>query len=136
MTSYIPVSLRQQVVHRAEEKYEYCRIHQNFSTYTHEIDHVLAVKHGGETISENLVLSCLPCNRRKGSDLTSIDPFTGEITPLFNPRLQTWTDHFTLVDDHILGITPSGRTTVFLLKFNEPTRLQIRQVLISQKLYP
>jgi HNH endonuclease len=135
MTSYIPTALRHLIIDRAQGKCEYCLIHQDFSIYTHEIDHVVAVKHGGETIAENLVLSCLPCNRYKGSDLTSIDPVTGQIAPLFNPRLNHWTEHFQIENSYILGRTPSGRTTVFLLKLNEPIRLQIRQALIAQALY-
>jgi 5-methylcytosine-specific restriction endonuclease McrA len=96
MTDYISVSLRQLVIQRASGACEYCRIHQIFSIYSHEVDHAIALKHGGQTISENLVLACLPCNRHKGSDLTSLDPLTGEITPLFNPRAQTWSEHFQL----------------------------------------
>jgi len=136
MTPYISVSLRQLVSDLAQGKCEYCQMHQDFSIYTHEIDHAVALKHGGDTIAENLVLSCLPCNRHKGSDLTSIDPLTGEITTLFNPRVQNWTDHFKLEDGYILGLTPVGRTTVFLLRLNDPTRLQVRQALIFQELYP
>jgi hypothetical protein len=136
MTSYISVELRKLVSDRAQEKCEYCRIHQDFSMYTHEVDHVVAIKHGGETISENLALSCLPCNRYKGSDLTSIDPLTAEITLLFNPRIQAWEDHFQLGNEYVLGRTAIGRTTVFLLKFNEPTRLMIRRSLLLQLLYP
>ena len=136
MSPYISVSLRQLVSDRAQGKCEYCRMHQEFSIYTHEVDHIVALKHGGDTISKNLVLSCLPCNRYKGSDLTSIDPLTGEIIPLFNPRIQEWPGHFKLEEAHILGRTPVGRTTVFLLKLNDPVRLQIRLALISQELYP
>ena len=136
MTPYISVSLRQLVGDRAQGKCEYCRIHQDFSIYTHEVDHAVALKHGGATIAENLVLSCLPCNRYKGSDLTSIDPITGKITPLFSPRVHNWSDHFKLEDSYVLGQTPIGRTTVFLLKLNDPARLPIRQALISQELYP
>ncbi|QSJ19754.1 HNH endonuclease [Nostoc sp. UHCC 0702] len=136
MTPYISASLRRQVVDRAQGKCEYCLIQQNFSIYSHEIDHVVAVKHGGQTIADNLVLSCLSCNRYKGSDLTSIDPVNGEITPLFNPRSQNWTDHFKLEDGYIVGLTAIGRTTIFLLKLNDLTRVQIRQALIMQNLYP
>ncbi|MBT9317308.1 HNH endonuclease [Leptothoe spongobia] len=134
--AYIPDSLRRAVSKRAEGKCEYCQIHQTFSIYTHEIDHAVAIKHGGQTNTDNLVLACLPCNRHKGSDLTSIDPFTGEITPLFNPRINTWSKHFELQDAYILGLTAIGRTTIFLLKFNDANRLQRRQLLISQGLYP
>ena len=82
------------------------------------------------------VLSCLPCNRYKGSDLTSIDPITKEITPLFNPRSHNWLDHFQLNEGDIIGLTSIGRTTIFLLKLNESKRLLIRQALSLQQLYP
>jgi hypothetical protein len=136
MTDYVSASLRQLVTQRAADACEYCLIHQTFSMYRHEIDHAIALKHGGQTIAENLVLACLPCNRHKGSDLTSIDPTTGEITPLFNPRLQTWSEHFNLEGGYIVGLTAAGRTTIFLLRMNEPSRLQLRQALADQGLYP
>jgi hypothetical protein len=132
----IPPSLRQFVTERAQEKCEYCLIHQDFSIYSHEIDHIIALKHGGETIAENLALACISCNRHKGSDLTSIDPVTGEITPLFNPQTQNWDEHFRLENGQITGITSTGRTTVFLLMLNTPTRLLNRRMLIAQGLYP
>ena len=136
MTSYISNQLRQLVTDRARGKCEYCLIHQDFSMYSHEVDHVTAVKHGGLSIEENLVLACLPCNRYKGSDLTSIDPITQQITVLFNPRLHEWDEHFQIDQGYILGKTTIGRTTIFLLKLNESKRLMIRQSLIAQKLYP
>lgn len=135
-SSSIPNLLRQLTSDRAKGQCEYCLIHQNFSIYSHEVDHIIAVKHGGQTIAENLALSCLPCNRYKGSDLATFDPLTGEIVPLFNPRTQIWSEHFRLDNGQIIGITPTGRATVFLLKLNEPKRLQIRQILIAQRLYP
>ena len=134
--SYISDKLRLSVHQRADEKCEYCLIHQTFSIYSHEIDHAVAIKHRGKTTFENLVLACLPCNRHKGTDLTSIDTVTGEITPLFNPRVQIWNDHFELQNGYILGLTDIGRTTISLLQFNEPNRLQLRQMLASQGLYP
>lgn len=136
MTSYISSQLRQLVSDRAGGKCEYCLIHQDFSIYSHEVDHATAVKHGGLSTEENLVLACLPCNRYKGSDLTSIDPITKQITVLFNPRLHEWNEHFQIDQGYILGKTTIGRTTIFLLKLNEPKRLMIRQALILQKLYP
>ncbi|PZO44300.1 MAG: HNH endonuclease [Shackletoniella antarctica] len=136
MTDYISASLRQLVTQRAAGTCEYCLIHQTFSIYRHEVDHAIALKHGGQTTSENLVLACLPCNRHKGSDLTSLDPITGVITPLFNPRNQTWSEHFQLDRGLIQGLTAIGRTTLFLLKMNEASRLQLRQALAAQRLYP
>jgi HNH endonuclease len=136
MTNYISATLRQLVSQRAAGACEYCRIHQIFSIYSHEIDHVIALKHGGESTDDNLVLACLPCNRHKGSDLTSLDPLTGVITPLFNPRTQIWLEHFQLEGGSIMGITETGRTTIFLLQMNETSRLQLRQALAVQGLYP
>lgn len=132
----IPLPLRQVVIERAQSRCEYCRIHQNFSPYTHEVDHLLARKHGGRTELENLALACLPCNRRKGSDLTTLDPVSGEIVPLFNPRRQKWDEHFILQGAYIVGKTAVGRATVFLLNLNAAPRLTKRQFLIVEGVYP
>jgi 5-methylcytosine-specific restriction endonuclease McrA len=113
MTTYIPASLRQLVSKRASGSCEYCLIHQTFSMYSHEVDHVIALKHGGESREDNLVIACLPCNRHKGSDLTSIEPLTGVITPLFNPRTQIWLEHFQLEGGFILGLTAIGQLRFF-----------------------
>lgn len=128
MTLNISSALRREVIQRAEGRCEYCRLHQNLSIYTHEIDHVVAKKHGGKTVLENLALSCLPCNRYKGSDLTSIDPQTGEITRLFDPRSDVLSEHFILENGKIVGLSAIGRTTVFLLKFNILTAVRNRQL--------
>lgn len=103
---------------------------------THEADHLVARKHGGQSESENLALACLPCNRRKGSDLTAIDPATQEIVPLFNSRKQDWGDHFVLDGPRIVGLTPVGRATVALLRFNDSVRLDNRQRLLDAGRYP
>lgn len=132
----ISSALRQLVFDRAQGKCEYCLVHQNFSIYTHEVDHVIAQKHGGQTSADNLALACLSCNRHKGSDLTTFDPATGKLVTLFNPRQQGWNLHFKLESAYIIGITPIGRATVFLLMLNIPTRVLNRQILIEQKLYP
>ena len=128
MTLKISPALRREVFQRVEGRCEYCRLHQDFSIYTHEVDHVVARKHGGKTVLENLALSCLPCNRYKGSDLTSIDPQTGEITRLFDPRSDVWSEHFILENGRIIGLSAIGRTTVFLLNFNVPTAVRNRQL--------
>ncbi|MDE3091344.1 MAG: HNH endonuclease, partial [Chloroflexota bacterium] len=118
MPPNLPSSLRQWVIERAAGCCEYCLIHQDDVPQQHEIDHLIARKHGGQTVVENLVLACLPCNRYKGTDLTAIDPETLNVAPLFNPRAQIWDDHFSLIGARILGLTPTGRATVALLRFN------------------
>jgi hypothetical protein len=123
MTSRVDPDLRNKVALRSERRCEYCLIHEDFTATPHQIDHVIAQKHGGPTTLENLALSCTLCTRRKGSDLSSIDPATGEIVPLYNPRKQPWSDHFALENYQIVGKTPQGRATVELLQFNLYERL-------------
>lgn len=132
----IPTDLRQLVSDRAQRRCEYCLLHQDFSIYTHEVDHIIAQKHDGQTADANLALSCLSCNRHKGSDIATFDPATGEVTLLFNPRNQIWSEHFVLEKGRIEGMTPAGRATAKLLMFNTPTRILERQLLIVQKQYP
>ena len=102
----------------------------------HQIDHVIADKHGGPTLAENLALSCLFCNRRKGSDLSSIDAETGEIATLFNPRTQAWMEHFAIDDVQIRGLTAAGRATVHLLQLNAVQRLIERRELKNAGRFP
>jgi len=132
----ISAELRKLVIQRASGCCEYCLIHQDFSIYTHEVDHIIAVKHGGETTADNLALSCLSCNRHKGSDFATIDQITKEIVLLFNPRRQVWDEHFYLEGARIEGKTQIGQGTARLLQLNIPNRLLERQVLMSQGLYP
>ena len=69
---------------------EYCRISEDLVFAAHQIDHIIAVKHRGETEIDNLALSCALCNKHKGSDIASIDPVTGEVVALYHPRRDTW----------------------------------------------
>lgn len=130
------VELRRQVIDRASDCCEYCLIHQEDAVARHQIDHVIAEKHGGPTTLENLALSCILCNLRKGTDLSSIDPDTGEVETLFNPRTQQWSEHFQIDDIRIVGSTPHGRTTVQLLQLNSYQRLAERRELKRAGRFP
>lgn len=110
-------------------------IPESFALSPHWVDHIIAEKHGGQTDSENLAYSCRLCNQHKGSDLSSIDPDTGEIVRLLNPRIDLWADHFKLAAAVIQPLTPSGRTTVRLLRLNQPERIQERTLLIAAGLW-
>jgi 5-methylcytosine-specific restriction endonuclease McrA len=99
------------------------------------IDHIVAEKHGGKTEAENLANSCVVCNQRKGSDLSSIDPETGHVVTLFHPRRDRWTDHFRLLGARIQPLTPAGRATERLLQLNHPDRVEERGRLIELGLY-
>lgn len=134
--TYIPENLRRRVAERAAYRCEYCLVHQDDVLYTHEIDHIIPTKHRGETVPENLCLSCLDCNRSKGSDFASFDPETAQIVRLFNPRQQRWLDHFRLDGAFITSLSLVGQVTIFLLKFNSPRRLRSRQALRYAGRYP
>ncbi|MEG4148963.1 HNH endonuclease signature motif containing protein [Microcoleus sp. Pol12B5] len=134
--SYVPATLRRVVTQRAGEQCEYCRFPQTASLFAFEMEHIIAEKHDGVTEAENLALSCPCCNRFKGTDLASIDPETGQLTPFFNPRLQEWSDHFRLEGGAIVPRTPEGRVTAKILQFNLLERILEREQLISMGQYP
>lgn len=135
MTTRPSAELRRQVIERAGNHCEYCWLHQDVAASTHQVDHVIAEKHGGQTSLDNLALSCTVCNRRKGSDISSIDPDTGALAALFNPRAQNWSDHFQLDGLRIVGLTATGRTTVAFLQLNAVERLIERAELIRAGQY-
>jgi hypothetical protein len=91
--TYFPSTLRAVVYERAAGRCEYCLLPTDDGFISYEGDHVYAEKHGGETVEENLCLSCYECNRYKGSDICSLDPLTGDIAALFHPRHERWLDH-------------------------------------------
>lgn len=131
--SYIPIELRRLVVERAGEHCEYCLLPVSVAFFPHEIDHVIAEKHGGVTAAENLAFTCWRCNRHKGSDLGSFDPHTHVFVFLFNPRTQLWSTHFAFHGEHMVGLTPEGRATVYLLRLNSEERLAERQRLQGRR---
>lgn len=127
-------SLRAKAIRRAKGYCEYCRQpdDRDLNAYSHEVDHVISRKHSGKTALDNLAYACFDCNRHKGSDIASIDPQTGELTYLFNPRRQEWYDHFRYDETGVLfPLTAVGRTTAALLRLNAPIRVQARADLIA-----
>ncbi|MDX2030082.1 MAG: HNH endonuclease signature motif containing protein [Blastocatellia bacterium] len=133
---HIPQALRQLVRERSVRRCEYCLIHEEDRPESHQVDHVIPLKHDGQTINENLALACAICNNNKGSDFATIDWQSQEITPLFNPRTQHWRDHFRFSGPHIHGRTVIGEATVRLLRMNDPDRVLFRQILMDAGLYP
>ena len=127
----IPESLRRQVRERVQGLCEYCLTYEEDTIFPHQADHIIAEKHGGMTTLENLAWSCFTCNNHKGTDIGSIDPFTGKLTPLYNPRRQQWRRHFRLNGGRIAPLTASGRVTVFLLHLNDEWRIDERLGLIA-----
>jgi len=114
---------------RANERCEYCGIHQRVHPdFTFHIEHIVAKQHGGSDETDNLALSCHLCNSKKGPNLSGLDPDTGLLTRLFDPRTDRWNEHFRIAETgRIIGVTDVGRTTVHLLDMNSEIRTRIRQ---------
>jgi hypothetical protein len=117
---------------RAGEYCEYCRLPELCSKLKFTIDHIRAKQHGGSDEAENLALSCGYCNRHKGPNIAGIDPASGQMTRLFNPRSDSWTEHFTWDGPRINRVTAMGRTTVVVLALNSREQLSIRQALLDE----
>jgi hypothetical protein len=101
-------------------------IHEDEFLFPHQIDHVRAEQHAGMTVFDNLALACTDCNRYKGPNLSSIDPDSNQGAWLFNPRRDLWQEHFSLDGAFIRGLSPTGRATAFLLRFNAEERVRLR----------
>jgi len=118
----IPEALRRQVLEDAGHRCGYCQSDELLTGIPLSTEHLLPVAAGGPTVRDNLWRSCRPCNELKGTQTHAVDPETGEIAPLFNPRTQSWHTHLRWSDDGtvLLGITPSGRATIEALQLNRP----------------
>lgn len=115
---------------------EYCEMPQEYDDLPFEIDHILARKHGGQTVARNLALACFPCNNHKGPNIAGRDPRTGRIVRLFHPRRHKWHQHFQWDDAFLVGRTSIGRATIAVLEINLAYRVTLRQALIAENLFP
>lgn len=136
MNDYISAELRRVVVGRAGHRCEYCLIQEEDTYFGCEVDHIVAIKHSGETRAENLAYTCQPCNRHKGTDLGSLSSKSGDLVRFYNPRIDSWSEHFKLENAMIIGQTEMGEVTVRILKFNSLDRLIEREGLIRMHRYP
>ena len=109
---------------------------RSYAELSHHVEHIVAIKHGGSDDPSNLCLACERCNLFKGSDLTGFDSVTGLVERLFNPREQSWADHFELQGPLIVGRTPTGRATVPSALDECGTTSPIAGALVAAGLYP
>src|SRR5207253_8895593 len=61
---------------RAAQCCEYCCMPQELDRIPFELDHIIALVHGGAAQAGNLALSYWHCNCYKGPNLAGIDPST------------------------------------------------------------
>ena len=123
---------------RAHGCCEYCKMLHDFSPDTFNMEHIISLFEGGTNELINLAFSCGGCNNRKGLKIRAIDPATGAIVYLFNPRTHKWKDHFQWQDNFTIveGITPQGRATVELLQLNRKGLVNLRKALIAYGVFP
>ena len=126
-------TLRERIRARAQNRSEYCRLHQDYSELSLHLEHIIARQDVAGNDLENLALACHYCNRKKGPNLAGIDPLTNEITPLFHPRRDNWQDHFRWNGPIIDGLTPVGRATANVLALNDGKRMKLRFQLLDRR---
>ena len=135
MNSRIASEMRDAVARRAGGRCEYCLIREDDTFFGCEVDHIVAVKHGGTTTFENLAYACQPCNRHKGTDLGSLSR-DGSLARFFNPRTDEWSEHFRVDNSQIVARTEIGEVTARVLGFNAPERALERRELMQSGRYP
>jgi hypothetical protein len=125
--SDISRDLHDLVVMRAGNRCEYCRLSQLGQEAAFHLDHVQPRAAGGPTTADNLALACVSCSLRKWAKEMAVDPDTGNEIPLFNPRTQSWSEHFRWDNERVAPPTPTGRATAAALAMNRPMIVAIRQ---------
>ena len=136
---YIPVEIARRVRKAARNRCGYCLSPQHLVMARLQIEHLIPRAKGGLTEEENLWLSCPLCNAYKADQVSARDPETGETVALFNPRSQSWFDHFRWTDDglRIVGLTHVGRATVAALRLSDdPDALQVRSYWVLAGWHP
>ena len=135
MFSNISAAARRTVIERARRRCEYCLIHEDSAGFPHQIDHVISRKHGGSSNIGNLAYACVFCILYKGSDVAGLDRL-GQTVRLFNPRRDSWHEHFRIDGPIIQPLTAEGEVAARVLRLNALERVIERQLLQKLAIYP
>ncbi len=125
-------------VAQAEGRCEYCHAPQSLASGLFEVEHIEPVSQGGTDELSNLALACSACNKYKGNVTMALDPHTGQMTALFNPRMNDWETHFSLNEEthEMVGRTRIGRTTIVRLRLNNDQQKTARPFWRRLELFP
>jgi 5-methylcytosine-specific restriction endonuclease McrA len=93
--------LRRAIEQRAARRCEYCRCPLAVTTEPFAVEHVIPTVRGGATSLDNLALSCTGCNGHEYDRIEGYDPVTESTAPLYHPRQQVWSEHFTWNEDSL-----------------------------------
>ena len=122
---------REKVKNRAKGRCEYCQILLDYSPDSFNIEHIIPLFRNGSSELFNLAFACGGCNSFKATKVEWTDPSDGRTIPLYNPRKDTWTEHFGWSEDTglVIGLTEIGRATVKELKMNREGLVNLRKLL-------
>lgn len=133
----IRATLRRQIAEWAQHRCSYC-LSPEIVGIPMVIEHIIPLAADGSSDPDNLCLACYRCNEFKGALIAAVDPLTEITLPLFNPRQQSWQEHFAWSQDglHLIGLTPCGRAMITLLHLNSEWIRQARQIWIIAGIHP
>jgi hypothetical protein len=125
------------VAERAGHRCEYCHAPEVIFNFPFEVEHVVPVVHGGVENESNLALACRACNIHKSDHLTGVDELSGSECRLFNPRQDSWEEHFRVdPEGRLEGFTPQGRATILRLRISSATQTTARSGWLRLGLFP
>jgi 5-methylcytosine-specific restriction endonuclease McrA len=136
--SYIPRKLRSRLAAQADQRCGYCQTQEVISGVPLTVEHIIPVALGGSNKEDNLWLSCRLYNEAKGILMEVEDSETKQVVPLFNPRVQAWSDHFRWNESgtEIIGQTAIGRATLSALSLNSELRVRSRAIWVEAGWHP
>lgn len=134
----LPAGLKREVAARTAFQCAYCRSQEAVAGVQFTVDHILPKSLGGTDELDNLFLACWDCNLFKRDRVAGLDSLTDTIVPVYHPNRQAWTDHFAWTEDGIwiVGLTPTGRATVRLLRLNRSALIHARRSWVEVGWHP
>lgn len=123
---------------RAQNCCEYCKCLKKYSPQPFVREHIIPISLGGSDDLDNLAYACGGCNGHKYNKVEGIDLVNSKTVPLFHPRNDEWTSHFTWDDEFlcVIGKTSVGRATVNTLKLNRQELINIRKITLQTGDHP
>jgi len=120
------------------DRCEYCGVSEQVTGIPLEADHIIPLSQQGVTEQVNLCRACSQCNTYKADQTEGVDPESMTRAPLYNPRQQSWAEHFAWSENgtQIIGLTAIGRATVAALKMNNPVSIRARKLWVSVGWHP
>lgn len=82
----IPVRMNRRIRAAAQNRCGYCLSPHHLVMARLEVEHIIPLALGGTDDESNLWLACPICNGHKSDKIAAVDPDSGEVQRLFNPR--------------------------------------------------